>query len=155
MLDFNTENTGARVVINPAPFKKVTTLKKVLLQEIKNNVIGLKVAEGNGAILGRQLEFSGCIDFLKNVIVGADISEDVENAIFECLKHCTYDMHKITPELFDNIQEAREDYYEIIISCIEENLKPFIKSLVSKWKTLAPKLGENQALSVLFAQMIN
>ena len=61
--------------------------------------------------------------------------------------------YRIDESLFDKVPAAREDYYEIIISCIEENLHPFIKSLVSKWKTLAPKIGESQALSVVFQQM--
>lgn len=154
MKDFNTTNTGARVVINPAPYKLAINLKKVLLKEVKNNSIGLKITGNNENLLEKTLDFTGCIDFIKDALIGADISEEVNNAIFDCLAYCTYQTtNKIDEALFDKFPEAREDYYEIIISCIEENLKPFIKSLVSQWSILAPKLGENQALNVLLANM--
>lgn len=154
MRDFNAQNTGARVVISPAPYKIVVKLKKVLLQEIKNNSIGLKITGNNENLLEKTLDFTGCIDFIKNALIGADISDEVNNAIFDCLAYCTYQTtNKINEDLFDKIPEAREDYYEIIIACIEENLKPFIKSLASQWSILAPKLGESQALNVILAGM--
>lgn len=155
MRDFKAQNTGNRVVINPAPFKSATNLKKVLLKEIKSNSIGLKIS-GNENILDKNIDFTGVIDFLKDVLIGADISDEVNASIYECLEYCTYKTtEKITEDLFDRIPEAREDYYEIIIACIEENLQPFIKSLVSQWSILAPKLGKSQALNVLFATMTN
>ena len=154
MRDFNTKNTGARVVINPAPFKLAVVLKKVLLKEIKNNSIGLKITGKENNPLEKDLDFTGCIDFIKDAIIGADISEEVNKAIFDCLAYCTYQTtNKIDEALFDKLPEAREDYYEIIIACIEENLKPFIKSLVSEWSTLAPKLGESQALNAILANL--
>ena len=156
MKDFKTQNTGARVVINPAPYKKVVNLRKVLLKEIKQNSIGLKLTGKEEDVLEKTLDFSGVLDFIKNVLIGADTSEEVENAIFDCLSYCTYNTTlKIDQDLFDKEPEAREDYYEIIISCIEENLRPFIKSLVSEWSILAPKLGKSQALSLVLAQMNN
>jgi len=156
MKDFKTQNTGARVVINPAPYKTVLNLKRVLLKEIKQNSIGLKITGNEENLLEKSLDFTGCIDFMKNVLIGADISEDVEIAIFDCLKYCTYNTtQKIDQDLFDNNPESREDYYEIIISCIEENLRPFIKSLASQWSILAPRLGKSQALNVILAQMNN
>ena len=114
----------------------------------------MKLVGNTNDILNKTIDFTAVIDFLKNIFISADISEDIEAALYACLKHCTYQTtYRIDESLFDKIPEAREDYYEIIISCIEENLTPFIKSLVSKWKTLAPKLGESQALSVIFQQM--
>lgn len=154
MKDFETKNTGARVVINPAPYKTVINLKKVLLKEIQNNSIGLKVQNNGNNVLEKTIDFTGCIDFIKNILIGFETSTEVENAINECLAYCTYKtVNKITPALFDKEPDAREDYYEIIIACIEENLKPFIKSLVSEWSTLAPKLGGSQLLNVILAQM--
>lgn len=154
MKDFEAKNTGNRIVINPAPYKTVLNLKRVLLNEIKNNSIGLKVSKDTNNIYEKSIDFTGCIDFIKNVFIGAETSEEVEKALNECLAYCTYKTtYKISPALFDSEQDAREDYYEIVISCIEENLKPFIKSLVSEWSALAPKLGESQILNVIFAQM--
>lgn len=154
MLEFNATNTGKRIVINSASFKEVLQLKKALLSELSKHPIGLKVLNSNASFLEKELDFTNCIDFLKNVLIGADTTQEVETAIFECLKHCTYDTtNRIDEGLFDRIPEARADYYEILIKCVEENLKPFIKSLASLWKTLIPKLGESQALNTALAMM--
>lgn len=154
MRDFETKNTRNRVVINPAPYKTAIMLKNVLLGEVKNNVLGLKITGKTENVLEKEIDFTACIDFIKNVLIGADISENINKVIFDCLKYCTYNTVEVINEnLFDKIPEAREDYYEIIIACIEENLKPFMKSLASEWSTLAPKLGESQLLSVIFQKM--
>jgi hypothetical protein len=154
MRDFKAKNTGNRIVINPAPYKTAITLKNVLLNELKNNILGLKVLGNKENVLEKEIDFTGCIDFIKNVLIGADISETVNKVIFDCLGYCTYNtVEAITESLFDKIPEAREDYYEIIIACIEENLKPFMKSLASEWSILAPKLGESQALNVIFQSL--
>lgn len=154
MQEFNATNTGKRIVINCASFKEVLQLKKALLKELSKHPIGLKVLNNSSNLLEKELDFTDCIDFLKNVLIGADTTQEVETAIFDCLKHCTFDTtNRIDEGLFDRIPEARDDYYEIIIKCIEENLKPFIKSLISLWKTLTPKLGESQALNAILATM--
>lgn len=154
MKDFKSELTGNRIVINPASFSEVKRLKNVLFGELRSHSLGLKLTGNTNELLNKEIDFTALLDFLKNVLIGADISENVESALWDCLKHCTYKTtYRIDEGLFDQVPEAREDYYEIIISCIEENLKPFIKSLVSKWRTLALKLGESQALSLLFQQM--
>ena len=78
--------------------------------------------------------------------------EDFEEAIFNCLQYCTYkSTYKIDRDLFDNeqIPEAREDYYEIIYLCVEENLRPFIKSLISTWKTHIKGEKINQLLNIM------
>lgn len=155
MLEFTTENTGTRVVINVASMKQVTNLKNVILKEIIKNPLGLKLKETAEAksALEKELDISDLLDYLKNTVIGIEISEEFNSAIFDCLGKCTYDMKRITPDLFDDLPEAREDYYEILFKCVEENLRPFIKSLASRWKTLAPKIGENQAFNLILAQM--
>lgn len=153
MKDFFAKNSGKRIVINPAPYKSVINLKRVLLNEIKNNSIGLKISGDSKNVLDKTIDFTGCIDFIKNILIGAETNIEIENALNECLSYCTYNtVEQITPQLFDKEQQAREDYYEIIIACIEENLSPFIKSLASEWSALAPKLGESQILNAILAQ---
>lgn len=151
MKDYKSELTGNRIVINPASFAEAIKLKNTLFAEIKKYPLGLKLSGASNNLLEKDIDFTALIDFLKNVLVGADISEEINTALWDCLKHCTYQTaHRIDANLFDKVPEAREDYYDIIISCIEENLTPFIKSLVSKWQTISPKLGASQTLSVLF-----
>lgn len=147
------QNSGKMLIINTASTAEVKYLKNVLLEEIKKYPIGLKLLGSTESVFDKQVDFTSVFDFIKNVLISVDISETAENAIFECLKHCVYDRtHKITLDLFDEIEEAREDYYEIIFACIEENLKPFIKSLVSMWKIQAEKLGKSQLLNMILNQ---
>lgn len=154
MKDFKAANTGKRVVINPASYKEVKELKKVILQVIEKHPLGLKLLGQTNNIMEKQIDFSQLLDFIKNIVIGMDTSEEVENALFNCLRHCTYDTTKIiNEELFDEVIEAREDQYEIFVACIEENLTPFIKSLVSMWNTLAPKLGNSQALATILTSL--
>ena len=149
MKEFNAQNTGNRVVINTATLNEVKKLKQVIVKEISKSPLGLKVI-GNGDVLEREIDISGVLDFVKNVLLGIECSDEFDNAIFECLKHCTYKTtYQITRDLFETTQcpEAREDYYEIIVECIEENLRPFLKSLVSTFKTKVQNNAFIQKLS--------
>lgn len=155
MRDFNAKNTGNRIVINCAKMSEVTALKRALLHELKKNPLGLKLQGTSEDLINKEVDFSSLLDFIKNVLIGLEVSEELENALYACLKYCTYKTaYKIDYDLFDEkCIEAREDYYEIMFACIEENLRPFMESLVSMWKILAPKLGNIQALSVIMEQM--
>lgn len=147
------QNSGKMLIINTATTAEVKYLKNALLEELKQYPLGLKLLGNTQSIFDKQVDFTSVFDFIKNVLISIDISETAENAIFDCLKHCVYDKtHKVTQDLFDEVEEAREDYYEIIFACIEENLKPFIKSLVSMWKIHAEKLGKSQLLNMILNQ---
>lgn len=147
------QNSGKMLIINTASTAEVKYLKNVLLEEFKKYPLGLKLLGNTESVFDKQVDFTSVFDFIKNVLISVDISETAENAIFDCLKHCVYDRtHKVTLDLFDEIEEAREDYYEIIFACIEENLRPFIKSLVSMWKIQAEKLGKSQLLNMILNQ---
>ena len=154
MREFVTTNGKKRVVINPATIRDVKYLKNALLTEIKNYPLGLKLLGNTSDVLDKQIDFSEMVDFIKNVIISADTSEAVENAINQCLKCCTYDSTRVINEdLFNDVKEAREDYYEIIFACIEENLRPFIQSLASGVKKYQAKLGENHKLNTILATL--
>lgn len=138
MKEFNSANTSNSIRINCAPMKDVQRLKQVIFSELKKSPIGIKLANGDKSLLEKEIDFTGVIDFIKDTLIGIDTSEEFLDAVFACLSYCTYKkVYKIDEELFDreDVPEAREDYYEIIFACIEENLRPFIKSLISVWKT--------------------
>lgn len=148
MKEFNAENTGNRVVINVASLAEVKRLKQVIVSEMSKHPLGIKLL-GSGEVLDRQVDISGVLEFIKNVVLKVECSDEFDDAIFDCLKHCTYKTtYQITRDLFesDKCIEAREDYYEIIFECIEENLRPFIKSLISTFKT---KVANNTLIQKL------
>lgn len=137
MKQFKCANTGNTVVINCAPTRSVQRLKQVILNEVKKSPTGIKLIGGENSFFEKEIDFTGVVDFIKNTLIGIDTSDEFLEAIYDCLQYCTYkQVYKINEELFDNEQvpEARKDYYEIIFSCVEENLRPFIQSLISTWK---------------------
>ena len=127
-MDITTQN-GTEITIVPASTKSVFRLKREVIRHLKNK--GFIDEIGNGNISG--LKLSSVLD----LIVDIDSSEEFEKAIFECLKVCIYDANgkrlKITEQLFDDIPEAREEYYEIMTKCAEVNLRPFFKSLFTEF----------------------
>lgn len=138
MKEFKSAETGNTIIINCAPIKTVQRLKQVIFNEIKKSPIGIKLTGGETSIFEKEIDFTGVIDFIKDTLIGIDTSEEFLEAIFDCLQYCTYKkVYKIDEELFDreDVPEVRQDYYEIIFACVEENLRPFIKSLISTWKT--------------------
>lgn len=152
MKDFKATNTGNRIVINCATMKDVQALKNVILKELKNNPIGLQLEKNSQDLLQREIDFTGIIDFAKNTLIGIDTSPEFHDALYNCLKYCTYKTtYKIDESLFDNDQvpEAREDYYEIMFTCVWENLRPFSKSLLSVLKTHLKLENFNQLLSAM------
>lgn len=151
MKDFNAECTGNRIVINCAPIKDVLQLKKVIASEIKKNPLGFKLKGDNELLVDKEIDLANILEFVKNTLLSIDSSDEFDEAIYNCLRVCTYKTtYRIDKDLFDNpqIPEAREDYYEIILSCIEENLRPFLKSLISMWKTRVQNGNFAQLLSL-------
>lgn len=152
MKKFNCANSGNECIINCAPMKDVQRLKQVILNEIKKSPLGIKLTGGENSFFEKDIDFTGIIEFIKNVLIGIESSEDFLDALYGCLQYCTYKkVFKIDEALFDNeaIPEAREDYYEIMFACIEENLRPFIKSLISTWKTHIKDGKFTQMLSIM------
>lgn len=139
--EFKGEN-GARIVINSASFKEATALKKAIEKELLKTNISFdakSLQEINDKY--SMMEF---INIAKNFIFSCETSDEFERVLFDCLKHCTYDNIQIKEQLFDDVPEAREDYYMIIFECIKENIIPFFKSLPSKLSILNPINGKSQ-----------
>lgn len=129
MKEFNGSN-GAKIVINSAPFGVVKKLRKCIAQELKNIQIDIGNPDSLAAL---KQEFgnnvSKYLNSFKNLLLGLETSQDFEDVMWECLKECLYDHKAITPLLFDDIPEAREDYDRIVYEAAKENLGPFFKSL--------------------------
>lgn len=115
-MEYKSEATGARIVINPCSlieaFKLKSRIQKALLEK------GFNVEK-----LFEQDIYS--------ILFALDSSEDVFECLFECLKRSQYNDVAIKPDVFDDIK-AREDLYEIFYNCLKVNLYPFFKKILSK-----------------------
>lgn len=135
-MEFITGN-NTEVKINVADFISSMKLKKAIQKALLENKIDIASVDFNDIK-------SGAIDSILELVLTADSNEGVENALFNCLKRCTYNGEKITRDTFEPV-EAREDYYEIVVACLKENLSPFFKPLFSKLNGLQEELANSQS----------
>ncbi len=115
-MEYKSENTGARIVINPCSlieaFKLKSKIQKALLDK--------------GMNIEKLMEQD-----LLSIICALDSSEEVFECLFECLKRSQYNDVAIKPEVFDDVK-AREDLYDIFFNCLKVNLYPFFKKTLSR-----------------------
>lgn len=127
-MEFITANAKKNVKIQVAALKDTAALKRAVMaclqksNSMKN--IDFNTIQENG------------LKAILDIVISLETSEEFETAVFKCLESCIIDdKHVIRPQLFDDMPELREDYYEIIVACCEENLRPFYKSLASALQT--------------------
>ena len=115
-MEYKSEATGARIVINPCSlieaFKLKSKIQKALLDK------------------GMNIEKLMEQDIL-TIICALDSSEEVVECLFECLKRSLYNDNAIKPEVFDDVT-AREDLYDIFFNCLKVNLYTFFNKILSK-----------------------
>ena len=110
-MDFTTAN-NAQVVMPLAPFKDAMSLKNAIEKELKES--------------GAQLDLKADISTL---FLSVDSSDAVYKALMVCAGRGTYNHEKINEKTFETV-EGREDYYEVMITCLKVNVAPFFKGLL-------------------------
>jgi hypothetical protein len=122
--------SGAVLKVAPAPFAVSKNLWQALLREIRG------VAMQGSLDVGSFLKDFFCVGFS---------SLEVEAALNECLKRCTYDGGKGDLKIDDHTFEpvsARQDYVQVSLEVAKENIAPFAKSLFAEYRTnLATMVG--------------
>lgn len=140
-MEILTQNGNKNLTIKVAGFQDAINLKKAVAKCLLDAGV-VKNLELQG------LEFVNLIDKIAELLFSAEMSDDFNKAVFECLKYCYIEengvKNKITPQLFDEKPELREDYYEIVSKCVEVNLSPFFKSLVTEFKTRFNQIAKSQ-----------
>ena len=128
-MEFETKETGAKVVINPCSLMEAFMLKSAIQKALIGNGIKLEDAFETG---------------ISSIFLALDSSPEVFKCLFECLKKSTYNDVKITMETFDK-DDARQDLYEVFFYCLKVNIYPFFKPLLSRLgiKLKMPEFGES------------
>lgn len=139
-MEITTQNCALTVVIKAASFHDAIGLKKAAAKCLLDAGV-IKNLDFKG------LEIASLFDKIAELLFNAETSNEFERALFECLKVCYIEengiKNKITAQLFDEKPEIREDYYEIVAKCVEVNLRPFFKSLLTEFKTRFALIVEN------------
>jgi len=115
-MEYKSETTGAKIVINPCSLVDAFKLKAVVEKALLS--------------MNKNLEDLFEEDVMA-IIVTVDSSQEVFDCVFDCLKNSIYNGVPIKPDVFDDLK-AREDFYDVVYQCIKVNLTPFFKKLLSE-----------------------
>jgi hypothetical protein len=134
MTEFLTKS-GAKVVVNVAPWQDARRLKSAIEREISLSGIKFDL----GALKLQEIDLKAdAMPVLQAVgvplmemLMRVDSCDAVDEAMWPCLARCTRNGNKIIPSVFDTA-EGRADYYDILAACIVENFRPLIESLLSQ-----------------------
>ena len=128
MVEF-TATSGAKVKIDIASFEDAQNLKFAIQRALK--------AEG--------FEMKDFTDIMSSdmwpiakLALAVDCSKEVNDALWPCLARCSRNLDKITKQTFEDV-DARQDYYEIAVYCIKENIGPLFVGVSAKLKKLFSK----------------
>lgn len=127
--------SGAKLVVTGAPFVQALALNKALMKAAK----GLPMAADP-----LQMDLS----VLKDAILGAATSDEVEAILFTCMERALYNGSRVNRGLFDEPgagEDARKDFYVIAWHVIEVNCGPFFVQTFSWLKALRPAPASSPA----------
>jgi hypothetical protein len=138
-MEFKAES-GAKVIINSAPFKDVMALKAAIGAEISKADFSFDFSL-EGGFNEQSIDAAA----IAKILLVVDSSPVVQDKIFTCLARCTYNGEKITENTFEP-DEARGDFYPIVTACLKKNLMPFLKALISSFAQFGAAVGsKNQS----------
>jgi hypothetical protein len=122
--------SGAELKVSPAPFAEARALYQAVLEEVR----GLKI----------DAETEIDVNLKKDLFCVLLASKKIELALWECMKRCTYNGQKITPDTFEDVK-AREDYFDVCVAVGQENVLPFTKSLYAAFSSTIEKVKSSLA----------
>lgn len=142
-----TLKSGATLDITRSPFVVGHKLFKTVLKELKEVNLKLGLREGQNLSNLFELELTDdALNTVKDGILTLLSSQEIEDALWECMLRVTYNDKKITRNLFDD-EAICEDYLEIAKEVMVANLAPFRKSLESLFPNV--RLGKRTSSPVL------
>lgn len=117
-------NSGNKLNIQSPRFALAMELIRCVCKELKNQ--GIKIDVNN---LGSE---ANALDLIVNITLTLVGSAEFEGVFWKIANSCLYNGERVNEKLFDDREEAREDYFEIEYKIIEACIKPFMKSLLSQ-----------------------
>lgn len=120
-METKTMPSGKILCMTMANFQDGHRLLKAVAKEIEN------------------VKFTGDVfkepDAIKNLVMRAIYSSEIEEALKPCLAKCNYDKRQITDEIFED-SKTRGDYLPVVKEVLIFNLTPFFGSLGSLLKDI-------------------
>lgn len=128
MIEFKA-TSGAKVKINVADFEDAQNLKFAIQKALKAEGFDMKDI---GDVMSSDMWP------IAKLVMAVDCNKEVNDALWPCLVQCTRNSEKITKQTFEPV-DARQDYYEIVIACLKENISPLFVGVFAKLKKLLSK----------------
>jgi len=126
-------HSGAVLNITLSPFAESKALYQAILEELK------PVSFNASSDLAEVFKNLACVGFS---------SKRIEACLDVCFKRCTYDCGKgplkIDKDTFEPV-ENREDYIQVCLEVIKENVAPFLKSLFAEYRQFMLSIPKNPA----------
>lgn len=123
--------SGAELEITMLPFQEGRNLYKAVCRALK----------------AVHVDFNTDIkdlNALKDGFIEITTNKEVEDAVLQALKRCTYNNERIlTWDFFDPL-DKRQDYFEVCWEVVKFNLYPFASRLFAKLSALLNQSGPNQ-----------
>lgn len=116
--------SGAQFHVSLVPFKDARALTKALLKS------------ATGIPLAADI-MSMDVTVLKDALISAATSDEVEKAMAVCLERSTWNNLKVVPDLFDDPksgEQIRRDYFVMCAKVVEVNCMPFFDQALSALK---------------------
>ncbi|MEZ5691195.1 MAG: hypothetical protein R3D71_05985 [Rickettsiales bacterium] len=111
--------------INIASFEEGWNLQRAVLSAVKKEGFNINEMQGEDAL-----------QKLIDIVLTINCDIEVNEALWICLRRCTYNGEKITKDKFEDA-ESRKDYMMVAFKCLEMNLEPFTDGLLSVFKALS------------------
>lgn len=127
--------SGAKLLVTLARFRDANELNKALIACLKGVALPKDPSDFNNSVI-------------KEALVKAMTSSEVEASMFLCLGQCTYNEIRVTHDLFDDPkfgEKARTDYYPMCLKVAEVNCQPFFVWMLSAWKAYQEKIEKSRS----------
>ena len=106
--------SGAILTVKQAPFSEANNLFRACTKELVKIKVDAKA----------ELNF----ELLKDLFCTACSSEEIDRALWTCMRRCLYEGEKITPLIFE-AEDKRQDFLPCEIEVFKANILPFQKGL--------------------------
>ena len=114
--------SGGKLTVSESSYQDATALLKALTRCAKGLPLPKDFLEAD-------------ITVMKDLLVEAMVSEEVDAAIFKCAERAVYDNVRVEKSLFDDPklkENARADYFLILWHVVEVNCGPFFGKVFSE-----------------------
>jgi hypothetical protein len=114
--------SGANLVVSESSYQDANALLKALTRCAKGIPLPKNLMEAD-------------VTMLKDMLVEAVVSEEVDAALFKCAERAVYESVRVDKTIFDDPklrEKARSDYFLILWHIVEVNCGPFFGKAFSE-----------------------